>query len=124
MENEDRQLNQCDVCVHHGAKSCKGFIDCNFTHMTDDAQEDSVYKKYTILDAETGREKTGKYYVLKINSNDPLERMAVREAMFEYARQLAKHGRRYYANRVLQWMQEGANDEGKRDDERAAGERP
>lgn len=113
MENEDRQLIRCDVCVHNGAKSCKGFADCNFKRMTDDAQEEGIYKKYIILDSETGREKIGKYYVLKINANDPLERMAVREAMFEYARQLAKHGRRYYADLLLQWMQKGVNDEGK-----------
>lgn len=48
MGNEDRQFIMCDVCVNNGAKSCKGFADCNFTHMTDDAQEEGVYKKYRI----------------------------------------------------------------------------
>lgn len=109
-EREDKQLILCDVCVHYGAKSCRGRAYCNFKRMTDDAQEEGIYKKYIILDAKTGREKAGKYYVLKINAKDPVERMAVREAMCEYARQIAKHGRRYYADLLLQWMQKGATD--------------
>lgn len=32
----------CDVCVHNGAKACKGFANCNFMRMTDDAQDETV----------------------------------------------------------------------------------
>ena len=40
--NEDRKLSMCDVCIHNGAKSCKGLAKCNFTRMTDDAQSEEA----------------------------------------------------------------------------------
>ena len=40
--NEDRKLSMCDVCIHNGAKSCKGLAKCNFMRMTDDAQSEEA----------------------------------------------------------------------------------
>ena len=42
MGNEDRKLSMCDVCIHDGAKSCKGLAKCNFMRMTDDAQSEEA----------------------------------------------------------------------------------
>lgn len=61
----------------------------------------AVYSKYRLLDSETGEEKTGKYFVLKIDAADPDERKAVFDALFEYARAHAKNGNREYAMNVL-----------------------
>lgn len=43
------------------------------------------YQKYIILDAETNEPKTGKYFVLKLNSDNENERKAVKAALKAYS---------------------------------------
>ena len=64
----------------------------------------TVYAKYKILDAKTGAEKRGKYFVLKIDANDPVEWCAVHCAMEMYADYHKKHGNKKYAEEVKRYV--------------------
>ena len=64
------------------------------------SENETVYRKYKVLDAKTGEEKIGKYFVLKIDTGDPVERCAVQCAMAMYADYHKKHGNAKYANEV------------------------
>ena len=64
---------------------------------------DTVYGKYIILDAETGKSKKGKYFVLKINAKNAKERRAVRISLHEYVVQQRRNGRWDYAQSVEQY---------------------
>ena len=66
--------------------------------------ENNVYCKYRILDAKTGEEKHGKYFVLKIDAKDEKERKCVEKAMEIYAVMHANCGNTEYANAVLDYL--------------------
>lgn len=59
--------------------------------------ENNVYRKYRILDATTGEEKHGKYFVLKIDAKDEKERECVDEAMCAYVQAHLNRGNTDYA---------------------------
>ena len=65
---------------------------------------DKVYGKYKILDAKTGVEKRGKYFVLKIDSSDPIESMAVKFTLKSYAEYQSAFGRDSYAKEVMNYV--------------------
>ena len=67
-------------------------------------ESDKVYCKYKILDAKTGVEKRGKYFVLKIDAKDPVERNAVWCAMMWYADYHRRHGNAKYAKEVESYV--------------------
>ena len=66
--------------------------------------DDLVGTKYTILDAATGKIKSGKYFVLRIDARSRDERRAVRLALEEYAVQQDLNGRQEYAGNVLEFI--------------------
>lgn len=66
--------------------------------------ENNVYRKYRILDAKTGEEKHGKYFVLKIDAKDEKEREYVEKAIETYAESHADGGNPEYANAVLDYL--------------------
>ncbi len=53
---------------------------------------EGLYKKYRILDAVTGEEKKGDYFVLKLDTADDKEFNAVRAAIAAYACAQYNHG--------------------------------
>ena len=59
--------------------------------------ENNVYRKYRILDATTGEEKHGKYFVLKIDAKDEKERECVKAAMNMYTMAHMNRGNTDYA---------------------------
>ena len=67
-------------------------------------KEVKIYKKYRLLDAKTGEEKHGKYFVLKIDAKDEKERECVENAMKIYAVTHANRGNSEYANTVLDYL--------------------
>lgn len=68
------------------------------------ADPDKVYDKYMILDAKTGIEKDGRYFVLKIDSDDPIESIAVKLALKAYADYQSTFGRAEYAQAVMRYI--------------------
>ena len=67
-------------------------------------EEVKIYKKYRLLDAKTGEEKHGKYFVLKIDAKDENERKCVEKAIEIYAVSHANRGNSEYANAVLDYL--------------------
>lgn len=59
-----------------------------------------VMSKYRILDAVTGKEKDGKYFVLKVDAKDAQERMAVFYALRAYADAQTEIGNKTFADSV------------------------
>lgn len=88
-----------------------GIMDMPMPHFHDKeenpADKERVYGKYRILDANTGAEKDGLYFVLKVDAKDAGERKAVFEALFEYAREQARQGRSSYAMDVINYATGG-----------------
>ena len=68
---------------------------------------EQVYQKYRLLDAETGEEKKGKYFILKIDSSNPAEKVAVANALMAYAKTQENLGNRGYAMNVRNYLREG-----------------
>ena len=60
--------------------------------------------RYKMLDAKTGAEKHGKYFVLKIDAKDPVEWCAVHFAMAMYADYHKRHGNAKYAKEVKSYV--------------------
>ena len=67
-------------------------------------ENETVYNKYKILDAKTGEEKHGTYFVLKLDSDDPLERVVVKLALKAYAECQKSLGRENYAMEVMRYV--------------------
>ena len=65
---------------------------------------DEVGRKYRILDAKTGAEKAGAYFVLRLDAASRDEQIAVRCALDEYVRVHKAAGNCPYANRVAAWV--------------------
>lgn len=65
---------------------------------------ETVYAKYEILDAKTGAKKRGKYFVLRVDAADPVERIAVADALIKYAKVQADAGRHNYAKAILDYV--------------------
>lgn len=68
------------------------------------SENETVYGKYRILDAKTGEEKRGKYFVLRVDAADPIERKAVADALMKYAKAQADAGRNNYAKEILNYV--------------------
>lgn len=68
------------------------------------SENETVYAKYKILDAKTGAEKHGKYFVLKIDAKDQVEWCAVHFAMAMYADYHKRHGNAKYAKEVKSYV--------------------
>lgn len=62
-----------------------------------------VGDKYIILDAKTKEEKKGKYFCLRLDSDDKKEVLAVQSALFAYIDEQRKLGNSDYANQVRDW---------------------
>ena len=62
--------------------------------------------KYIILDAKTGKPKSGEYFCLKLNSVNFFERCAVTEAMKAYVHQHRLAGNQDYADRIESYFRE------------------
>ncbi len=77
--------------------------------MNEDNTKLEVGGKYIILDAKTGKAKSGEYFVLKLNSKDPNEEKAVGEAMKAYAIQHRLLGNKDYADRIESYFKEMSN---------------
>lgn len=65
-----------------------------------------VYNKYKILDAKTGKEKKGEYFVLKIDSKDSVEASIVVGTLSNYAYMQHTVGRNDYAISILNYLRE------------------
>lgn len=70
----------------------------------DGKENETVYAKYRILDAKTGEEKRGKYFVLKIDAKNFIERCAVRFALMSYADYHRIRGNERYADEVRSYV--------------------
>ena len=66
--------------------------------------ENEVCNKYRILDAKTGEEKKGKYFCLRIDANDQVERDIVNGALAFYANMQDDAGRCDYAENVRKFL--------------------
>lgn len=66
--------------------------------------KNEVGNKYRILDAKTGEEKKGKYFCLRIDANDPVERDIVNGALVFYANMQKDAGRLIYADNVRKFI--------------------
>lgn len=71
------------------------------------SNSEQVYQKYRLLDAVTGEEKKGKYFILKIDSSNPAERVAVANALIAYAKTQESLGNSNYAMNVRNYLREG-----------------
>ena len=71
-------------------------------------ENSKVERKYRIFDAKTGIEKNGRYFVLRCDSPDVNERMAVVKALEEYCKFHREHGRLEYAESVLEYLNNAA----------------
>ena len=69
-----------------------------------DFRSDGVGRKYRILDAKTGAEKAGTYFVLRLDAASRDEQIAVRCALDEYVRVHKAAGNCPYATRVAAWV--------------------
>lgn len=67
-------------------------------------ENDKVYGKYKILDAKTGAWKRGKYFVLKVDAKNFIERCAVRFALASYADYHRVRGNTKYAEEVRSYV--------------------
>ncbi len=65
---------------------------------------EKIYGKYRILDAKTGTEKNGRYFVLKIDAADAIESIAVKLALKAYADYQRTFGREEYANGIMDYI--------------------
>ena len=72
-----------------------------------DYNSEQVYQKYRLLDAATGEEKKGKYFILKVDSSNPAERVAVANALMSYAKTQENLGNSGYAMNVRNYLREG-----------------
>lgn len=66
--------------------------------------------KYKIFDAETGEEKKGAYFVLKINASSAVEKIAVANAMRAYIQTQRELGNPLYAVHVERYLQDALRD--------------
>lgn len=71
------------------------------------SNSEQVFQKYRLLDAVTGEEKKGKYFILKIDSSNPAERVAVANALIVYAKTQDSLGNSGYAMNVRNYLREG-----------------
>lgn len=62
--------------------------------------------KYKIFDAETGEEKHGHYFVLKIDASSAVEKIAVANAMRTYVKTQRELGDPLYAVHVERYLQD------------------
>lgn len=69
-------------------------------------EQNEIGSKYRILDAATGEEKKGKYFCLRIDANNPEERIIVRATLKKYA-ELHGGPSSEYAKNVLKFIGEG-----------------
>lgn len=70
-----------------------------------------IYNKYRLLDAATGEEKVGKYFVLRIDSPNPGEMIAVANGLLAYAKTLEDLGRIEYAENLRKYLRENLSHE-------------
>lgn len=67
-------------------------------------ENNEVGNKYMIFDAKTGRKKKGKYFCLRIDSNDPKERETVSDTLRFYASRQEEIGNPDYAASVRMFI--------------------
>lgn len=65
---------------------------------------DKVYGKYRILDAKTGEEKKGRYFVLKLDTKDYIEARIAKAALLNYALMQSIVGRRDYCDEIADYV--------------------
>ena len=97
------------TCVTHriaDPKERAGVAECLSEGM-EETKRNEVYGKYLILDAFSGAPKKGKYFVLKINSRDKNERIAVRQALQSYVQAHEKFGNFEYAKNLCKLVKGG-----------------
>lgn len=68
------------------------------------SENETVYRKYKVLDAKTGKEKRGRYFVLKTDAKNLVERCAVLNAIAMYAAFHKTHGNARYAEEVMRYV--------------------
>ena len=69
--------------------------------------KEKVYRKYRIVDAMTGKEKKGIYFILKVDAKDETERKCVRAALAAYADSQRAAGRADFADSIEKLIQRG-----------------
>lgn len=69
--------------------------------------KDKVYRKYRIVDALTGKDKQGIYFILKVDAKDETERKCVRAALAAYAESQRAAGRADFADSIEKLIQRG-----------------
>lgn len=69
--------------------------------------KDKVYRKYRIVDALTGKDKQGIYFILKVDAKDETERKCVRAALAVYAESQRSAGRADFADSIEKLIQRG-----------------
>lgn len=69
--------------------------------------KEKVYRKYRIVDALTGKDKRGIYFILKVDAKDETERKCVRAALAAYAESQRAAGRADFADSIEKLIQRG-----------------
>lgn len=69
--------------------------------------KEKVYCKYRIVDALTGKDKRGIYFILKVDAKDETERKCVRAALAAYADSQRAAGRADFADSIEKLIQRG-----------------
>ena len=69
--------------------------------------KEKVYRKYRIVDALTGKDKQGIYFILKVDAKDETERKCVRAALAAYAESQRAAGRADFADSIEKLIQRG-----------------
>lgn len=69
--------------------------------------KEKVYCKYRIVDALTGKDKRGIYFILKVDAKDETERKCVRAALASYAESQRAAGRADFADSIEKLIQRG-----------------
>lgn len=66
----------------------------------------AVMQKYRILDAKTGEEKHGHYFVLKIDASSDIEKIAVANALLAYCKTHRDIGDPLWAEKVRRSLED------------------
>ena len=98
--------NNKETCVTHritDPKEKAGIAKC-LSECKEETNRNKVYGKYLIFDAVSGQPKIGKYFVLRLDSERPKERKAVRIAMMAYAKAQEEMGNIEYAKSIRKYV--------------------
>lgn len=103
-------FTKSSVTTEEGRKKLDELWDEIYSALAAKRQEhlkEKVYRKYRIVDAMTGKEKKGIYFILKVDAKDETERKCVRAALAAYADSQRAAGRADFADSIEKLIQRG-----------------